>query len=1286
MLSARILLRRFGAVLWTAASMLIIAAAIVVGLAQLLLPFAPRFQPEIESWLSQQLHRPVTVAEVGADWETTGPVLRLAEVKLGEGTSERPPLTLEEAEVGINLLAWLMPGGQLANFRIARTHIELTREADGTVRLEGLGPGRPTASLDRLFELGSVSLVDCRLTVVDQVRGVRMDFAGIDVTLDNRGSRHRLAGRLTAAESAGTVAFQLLFTGNLDEHRVESAEIYLQGEGVDLPRWLAGIGPDGVDIEAGRGDFRVWADVADGRLASVRATGDLTGLDVVGAPRQGADDAEPAGVHRRFQRLGGIFGWSREDGGWRLTGEHLSVVRNGRRWPGSGFTVARSGNALRFGFDYLRLDDLAALAGAAGSVARDAGRVLSALSPVGELRDPKGAWHFDRPAARALTLKARLDDVGWSRWEQWPGLTGISGRLDVTDGQGTLALRSREASLDFPRLFRGRVPAHQVRALVSWRPDGAGWRLSIPHFRLSADGSNVLGRLSLAFQGDGSRPWIDLRARVTGGDASQAGAYFPVGIMHPDLVGWLDQALVAGTLVRARAVAYGDLDDWPFDDGAGKFEVRGKARDAVLNYREGWPRVEGASAQLLFEGRSMHVTARDGHVFGVRANRAEASIEDLKQPLLKVHVDADGPTADMLRFLRESPLNDRFGPYLSGLEATAQGQVSAEIRAPLKEEMGGELQVKGTATLGDSRVVDHKWDLSFEHLAGAIHFDQDGFETRDMSGRFRGQPVKLWMAVGQDADPAVVARGRLEGVMPPATLMKDFPILSPLLDHLAGASLTRLDLAVHREPGGGEPDADLKITSELGGTAVTLPAPLKKPAGEKVPLVVELPMPYTGQPLSWQYGDRLSGLLHPASPQGIKGHLTLGVATPSMPSEPGILIDGRAGVLDVDDWYDFIEGLPGGGEAIPVRRMSIKVDRMAALERDFDNVSIDAVPAATGWRAELDSAQLEGTLQLPTEASDQRSGVVADFRHLVIPPVPEGRAGSAVDPRHLPSLHVVADDFTLNDIALGRTRIEAYPTEDGLRFDMLKAESGAMALQGDGTWTVAGDDQKSDFDMTITAEDLGNMLSVFGYAGYVQGGQTVAELDVSWPGAPSEFSLERIGGDLKVSVGPGRMVSVEPGAGRIFGLLSLQTLPRRLMLDFSDLFRSGLSFDAIQGSFKFSGGEATTDDLTLTGPTALIRVTGRVGLAKRDYDQVVTVVPGVGNTLPLVGALAGGPAGAAAMFVLKNIFEEQIGQMTSYRYSITGPWDDPVIKSIEEKDEKGESVVGRRKGGKGGGH
>jgi len=1278
-LSLRIALRRFGAVVWTAVSMLIILAAIVVGVAQLLLPFAPRFQPEIETWLSEQLGRPVTVAAVGADWETTGPVLRLAGVKLGEGTGEQPPLTLEEAEVGVNLLALVLPGGQLADFRIAHTHIELTREADGTIHLEGLGQDKP-ASMERLFELGSVSLVDCQLTVVDRVRGVRMDFAGLDVTLDNRGSRHRLAGRLTAAEAAGTIAFQFLFTGAVDARQLDSAELYLQGQDVALPQWLAGIGPQGVEIASGRGDLRVWAKLADNHLTSLRATGDLAGLDVLNAGGDG--QSETATVHRRFQRLGGTFGWTRRPGGWRLTGEHLTIVRNGRHWPEGGFTIERSSEALRFGFDYLRLNDLAALAGGAGRLARGVAPVLDALSPVGELRDPRGAWRFDRPAARALTLNARLDNVGWSRWDPWPGLAGISGRLDVRDGQGSLALRSREASLDFPRLFRGMVPARQVRAAVNWRPEGPGWLLSIPRFRLSADGSNVLGRLTLNFQGDGSRPWIDLRARVTGGDASGAGTYFPVGIMHPDLVGWLDRALVAGTLVRARAVAYGDLDDWPFDAGDGKFEVRGNARDAALDYREGWPRLEGARAQLLFQGRSMHIMARDGRVFGVRASRAEASIEDLKQPLLKVDIDADGPASDMIRFLRESPLNDRFGPYLAGLEATGQGQVSTQVRAPLKEEMGGELQVDGTATLGDSRVVDGKWGVSFEHTAGAVHFDQDGFETRDMSARFRGQPVKLWMAVGRDPNPAVVARGRLEGVMPPATLMQDYPILSPLLDHMAGASLTRLDLTVHRASGDGEPAADLKVTSELGGTAVTLPAPLKKPAGEKVPMVVELPMPFTGQAFRWQYGDRLSGVLFPASPQGIKGHLTLGVASPAMPAEPGILIDGHASTLDVDEWYDFIEGLPGGGTGIPIRRLTVQADRMKALERDFGDVSIDAVPAAMGWRAELDSPQLRGTLQLPTEADDQRSGVVADFRHLAIPPVPEGRAGSAVDPSNLPALHVVADDFTLNDIALGRTRIEAYPTDNGLRFDMLKAESGAMALQGDGTWTVQSDKQRSDFDLTITAEDLGNMLSVFGYAGYVQGGQTVANLDVSWPGAPSEFSLDRIAGDLKVSVGPGRMVSVEPGAGRIFGLLSLQTLPRRLMLDFSDLFRSGLSFDAIQGSFRFSGGEATTDNLTLTGPTALIRVTGRVGLAKRDYDQVVTVVPGVGNTLPLVGALAGGPAGAAAMFLLKNLFEEQIGQMTSYRYSITGPWDDPVIKPIEEK---GEAVVGHRKSGRGGG-
>jgi uncharacterized protein YhdP len=154
-------------------------------------------------------------------------------------------------------------------------------------------------------------------------------------------------------------------------------------------------------------------------------------------------------------------------------------------------------------------------------------------------------------------------------------------------------------------------------------------------------------------------------------------------------------------------------------------------------------------------------------------------------------------------------------------------------------------------------------------------------------------------------------------------------------------------------------------------------------------------------------------------------------------------------------------------------------------------------------------------------------------------------------------------------------------------------------------------------------------------------------------------------GKLSVNVTDGRIPEVAPGVGRLFGLVSIVELPRRLTLDFGDVFGKGLAFDSIAGDFQLAHGNATTNNLEIHGPAAEISIKGRTGLRAKDYDQEVHVLPHVGNSLPIVGAVVGGPIGAAAGFVVQGLLGRGLSHAAGARYRITGSWDKPVMTLIE---------------------
>ncbi len=260
-------------------------------------------------------------------------------------------------------------------------------------------------------------------------------------------------------------------------------------------------------------------------------------------------------------------------------------------------------------------------------------------------------------------------------------------------------------------------------------------------------------------------------------------------------------------------------------------------------------------------------------------------------------------------------------------------------------------------------------------------------------------------------------------------------------------------------------------------------------------------------------------------------------------------------------------------------------------------------------------------------------------------------------------------DLRLGDAKLGEARLETWPTANGLHIEQLRALSSRVQINASGDWNGSARNSRTHMKINFAAEDLGAMLGAFGFDGLVNGGKTHDQLDASWPGGPSALSLATMDGTLSIHVSDGRIPEASsPGVGRLLGLVSLAELPRRLTLDFGDVFGKGLAFDSIAGDFHLAGGNATTDNLLIAGSSANIGITGRTGLRAHDYDQEMRVVPHVGNSLPLVGAVVGGPIGAAAGFAVQGLLGRGLNKAASARYRVTGTWDKPVMTLIEKHD------------------
>jgi uncharacterized protein YhdP len=231
-----------------------------------------------------------------------------------------------------------------------------------------------------------------------------------------------------------------------------------------------------------------------------------------------------------------------------------------------------------------------------------------------------------------------------------------------------------------------------------------------------------------------------------------------------------------------------------------------------------------------------------------------------------------------------------------------------------------------------------------------------------------------------------------------------------------------------------------------------------------------------------------------------------------------------------------------------------------------------------------------------------------------------------------------------------------------------------MSVNGHGSWKQQGGQGQTKLTLNADGTDLGEFLRSLEFSSLFY--KAPAELDISlqWPGGPAQFSLADVKGHVGIEVGAGSLLEVDPGVGRMLGILNLETLQRRLTLDFSDLFDRGFGFEKISGELSIQNGKADIKDLEIVGPSADVRIIGQTDLVKQELDQIVTVTPHIGTGVAIASAVAGGPLVGAAVFLADKVSGGAVDKLGRHRYFLSGPWVEPEIRRGTFGADKGQSA------------
>ena len=393
---------------------------------------------------------------------------------------------------------------------------------------------------------------------------------------------------------------------------------------------------------------------------------------------------------------------------------------------------------------------------------------------------------------------------------------------------------------------------------------------------------------------------------------------------------------------------------------------------------------------------------------------------------------------------------------------------------------------------------------------------------------------------------------------------------------------------------------------------------------------------------------------------------------PRLP-EKGVVISGNTAALDLDRWTNLLSG--AAGAPLPLSSLNLKVGALDVYGKRINDVTLRAGFAGGDWVANIDARELEGDVRWRAQGKGR---VSARLAHFTFPEPTPGKLADDAPPKELPGLDIVADNLVVHDKKLGKLELAAVNEGRDWRIEKLTLTTPDSKLAADGLWQGVAAQQRTSLNFKHEISDVGKYLERIGYAGSMQRGSAKLLGKLTWAGNPQSIDYPSLTGDMSLIAEKGQFLKIEPGIGKLLGLLSLQALPRRITLDFRDVFSDGFAFDTITGTAVVTKGVLRTQDFAMRGPSAQVAMSGSIDLAQETQSLRVRVVPSVGDTLSLAGLLVlANPVTGVASFLAQRLFKDPLGQVFAFEYAVSGTWADPKVEKVGREQKSSDAPAAK---------
>ncbi|MDO6695797.1 YhdP family protein [Aliiglaciecola sp. 3_MG-2023] len=1232
--------------LWTLAAVLLVLVAVGLSIVRFSLPYLDGNKQQIETWLSNRYGINLTIGELTANWAKSGPSLVLKNIKLQQDAQSPIGLEIEDTQIEIDFWSTLV-ARQIQSRRFELSGLALSVNLARIQTSESKFP--VVDALEDLF-LQQLQRFSISNSVIDVTTQYDQQLIQIQqLRWLNKDNRHQGEGLLRVVELANNSAtFSLDLTGDKDNL---SGTFYARGEEVDLSPWLNQLIRTQNQLTQSRGNFTFWAEVNKNSIKNVQMILNKSEFSWT-SPESQVDAAIVGG------RISGVP----DAQGWQFNIDDLILESKQQS-----LLTSWTGHIGRNGLTHFQMTTPVN---------------IRSLLPVLPLAFDKKTIDFIeqlKPNARIdelaillgeqFSTTANFSNVSWNQVDGLPGVDHVAGSFHMFDNLGKLSINGRQGEFAANNTLDENINYQSIDfdVFLDWQPRGV--QVDIPNFSLVGNELNI--DLQMAF--DSKDNELNLFANIGKIDVEQAKKLLPDHYMGAQTKAYLQGAMLSGELASTQVLWQGSVNQFPFESHQGIFQISIDVNDSEFKFAPDWPQLTDMDVDLLFENKSLSMIAHEGKLKNVAFSDLSAQIPQLNNSaVLNIEADISAQSTDVTELILDSFLANTLGTVLTeGVNVSGTLETKLDLHIPLT---GKNVLATGQVKLKGNPVYLPSLNLNFENMQGEVSFANEKVQFNGLKGELFNQQITANFDGFSDPSGAYKADIELQGdwqVQP--LLQMHQPSMNIYLDgHSAWQANTQLTLNKSSY------DYEFELVSNLQGVSSSLPAPFNKRSDQAKQLFVTGNGSNHASNFSLLLGDSISfeGVLPHDTMQFSRAHLAIGESE-SIAMGLGFSISASVKDADFDAWYQAIANLIGDiprNNERPIlaapQRVHVNAENMLVAGQKINQLELVAKHLNDDWLLEFNAEQIRAKVTLYDDWLNRGVDIDADFIDLAQWHETENNpAIQGQDLQNLPPINFDCKSCKLFGKDLGKVDFSLSRAPTGMQIDSLRFNNNNGILYASGDWFISEQGSSTRLTGELSSPDFGALIKGLGFDSGIKDSKANFNFDLNWQDAPHKFSVASLGGNIDWRLTDGYLSEVSDKGSRIFSFLSLQSLVRKLSLDFRDVFAKGFFYDKMDGSLQIVSGKAETQDMVIDGAAGEMLIAGYTDLSSKELNYRIEFTPNVTSSLPLLVYWMVNPATAIAALAIDQVLTEA-KVISNVKYSVTGTLDEPILTELDRKSKE----------------